>query len=62
MLLANTMAPDMQNNNYGYIARDKNSTSSNSFSIYAIDTNEKKIYITYFGAHKGTTIETISYK
>ena len=64
MLLANTMSPDMQNNNYGYIARDKNNTTSNSFSIYAIDTNEKKIYITYFGAKSTNTssITSVSYR
>ncbi len=62
MLLANTMAPDLQNNNYGYIAREEHKSSSNSFSIYAIDTEEKEIYITYFGAYKGASIKTISYR
>lgn len=62
MLLANTLSPDLQNNNFGYVARDKNDINSNSFSIYAIDTSEKKIYITYFGAHKGASVESISYK
>ena len=62
MLLANTLSPDLQNDNFGYIARDNNDINSNSFSIYAIDTDEKKIYVTYFGAHKGASIESISYK
>lgn len=41
--------------------------SSNSFCIYAVDTKEKKIYITYFGAYKPSNdcnypeIHTISY-
>lgn len=64
MLLANTSSPEMQNNSYIYIKRDKEGLSSNSFSIYAIDTQEKKIYITYFGAKSSytNTIETISYR
>lgn len=64
MLLANTMSPDYQNNQFGFIQRKKNTQNSNSFSIYAIDTHEQKIYTTYFGAKKnGTpTIETISYR
>lgn len=64
MLLANTLAPDLQNNKYIYIHREKESLTSNSFSIYAIDTKEKMIYITYFGAKSDNTptIETISYR
>ena len=42
--------------------KEVNDINSNSFSIYAIDTDEKKIYVTYFGAHKGASIESISYK
>ena len=64
MLLANTLSPDMQNNTYSYIERKSNSTNSNSFSIYAIDTQEKQIYITYFGAKSSSTptIESVSYR
>lgn len=64
MLLANTLSPSLQNNNYGYIDRDINRNKYNSFSIYCVDTNEKKIYITYFGATKNNSknIEIISYK
>jgi hypothetical protein len=64
MLLANTLAPDLQNKRYSYIHREKESLTSNSFSIYAIDTKEKMIYITYFGAKSDNTptIETISYR
>lgn len=64
MLLANTLSPSLQNNNYGYIDREINHNKYNSFSIYCIDTNEKKIYITYFGATKNNSdnIEIISYK
>ena len=64
MLLANTLSPDMQNNSFSYIKREKDDLSSNSFSIYAIDTQEKNIYITSFGAknNHATAIETISYR
>lgn len=64
MLLANTLSPSLQNNNYGYIDRDIDHNKYNSFSIYCVDTNEKKIYITYFGATKNNSenIEIISYK
>lgn len=64
MLLANTLSPSSQNNNYGYIDRDVDHNKYNSFSIYSIDTKEKKIYITYFGATKTntTSITSISYR
>ena len=64
MLLANTLSPDLQNNNYVKIERKSGGISSNSFSIYAIDTQEKNIYITYFGAKSSSlpTIETVSYR
>lgn len=64
MLLANTLSPSSQNNNYGYIDRDANHNKYNSFSIYSIDTKEKKIYITYFGATRTNTanITSISYR
>ncbi len=51
MLLANTLSPNMQNNSFVNIKREKGKETSNSFSIYAIDTTEKNIYITYFGAY-----------
>lgn len=62
MLLANTMTPNLQNNKFGTIERVAESRTSNSFSIYSIDTDEKKIYITYFGARKGASIENVSYQ
>lgn len=64
MLIANTLSPSSQNNNYGYIDRDANHNKYNSFSIYSIDTKEKKIYITNFGATKSNTanITSISYR
>ena len=64
MLLANTLSPELQNNSFCYIKRAKDDLSSNSFSIYAIDTQEKNIYITNFGAksQNSSTIETVSYR
>ena len=64
MLLANTLSPDLQNNNYNYVYRKKENLNSNSFSIYAIDIKEKNIYITDFGAKSNniSTIRTISYR
>lgn len=60
MLLANTMTPNLQNNSYGTI--DRKGKGNNSFSIYCIDTEEKNIYITYFGARKGVAKEVVSYQ
>ena len=64
MLLTNSLSPSLQNNSYGYIDRDADHNKYNSFSIYSIDTKEKKIYITYFGATKANTanITSISYR
>ena len=64
MLLANTLSPEMQNNSFTYIKREKDDLSSNSFSIYAIDTQEKNIYITSFGAknNQAVAIETVSFR
>lgn len=60
MLLANTMTPNLQNNGYGTI--DRAGKGNNSFSIYCIDTEEKNIYITYFGARKESATEVVSYQ
>ena len=60
MILCTTPSEGRKNGN-------TNSVSSNSFCIYAVDTKEKKIYITYFGAYKPSNdrnypeIHTISY-
>ena len=63
MLLANTLSPDCQNHNYTEIDRESNA-NRNSFFIYAVDTQEGNIYITYFGAKSSnlSTIETVSYR
>lgn len=60
MLLANTMSSSLQNNAYGKIGRK--GKGKNSFSIYCIDTVEKNIYVTYFGARKGAATEVVPYQ
>ena len=54
MLLCNNQAPSEVGIIYNRVIREVDSLSSNSFCIYAIDTKEKKIYITFFGAYKPT--------
>lgn len=67
MILCTNQAPSETGGDYNYILRKADSTSSNSFCIYAIDTKEKKVYITYFGAYKPSNdpnypeINTFSY-
>jgi len=50
MILCTNQAPSEVGTFYNKVIRIKNSLSSNSFNIYAFDTIEKKIYITFFGA------------
>ncbi len=52
MLLCTNQSPSQVGTVYNRVPRDGNSESSNSFCIYALDTREKKIYITFFGAYK----------
>ena len=54
MLLCTNQAPSEVGIIYNRVIREVDSLSSNSFCIYAIDTKEKKIYITFFGAYKPT--------
>ena len=49
MLVANNMSPS-EKNPLSPIARYRSGTQNNAFNIYAIDTREKKIYVTFFGA------------
>jgi hypothetical protein len=51
MILCNNQAPSETGNVYNKVHRVENSLTSNSFNIYAIDTEEKKVYITFFGAY-----------
>lgn len=50
MLICTNMSPSDTGTTFNTALRTSGSTSSNSFCIYAIDTDEKNIYITYFGA------------
>jgi predicted MPP superfamily phosphohydrolase len=52
MLLCTNMSPSDKGMVYNKVDRQSNSPSSNAFCIYAIDTNIKKVYITFFGAYK----------
>ena len=54
MLFCTNQAPSEVGIIYNRVIREVDSLSSNSFCIYAIDTKEKKIYITFFGAYKPT--------
>lgn len=51
MVISNNMSPSEIGSQYNTIMRKSNSILSNSFNIYAIDTHEKKVYITFFGAY-----------
>lgn len=67
MLLCTNQAPSEVGAVYNRVTREADTLSSNSFCIYAIDTQERKIYITFFGAYKPTDktmypeIQVISY-
>ena len=52
MLLCTNISPSEAGGIYNTVKRQINNLSDNSFCIYAIDTNEKKVYITFFGAYK----------
>ncbi len=51
MILCTNQAPDVKGVVYNRVARNEDTLSSNSFNIYYIDTKDKKIYITFFGAY-----------
>jgi predicted MPP superfamily phosphohydrolase len=51
MILCTNQAPTEVGRVFNTVERRDNSIISNSFNIYAVDTNEKKVYITFFGAH-----------
>lgn len=52
MILSSNMSPSDNSTTYSLITRNANDITNNSFNIYAIDTKEKKVYITFFGAYK----------
>lgn len=63
MFLCTNLAPSEKGQIYNSVERTEDSSSSNSFRIYAIDTIEKKIFVTFFGAHKSSakSISEVSY-
>jgi hypothetical protein len=51
MILCTNQSPSEVGKRFNRVERKDNSITSNSFNIYAIDTYEKKVYITFFGAY-----------
>lgn len=52
MILCSNQAPSEAGVVYNRVKRQEDTISSNSFNIYYIDTQNKKIYITFFGAYQ----------
>jgi len=52
MIICTNQAPTEKGVVFNRVSREDMSISSNSFNIYAIDTQERKIHITFFGAYK----------
>ena len=52
MIICTNQAPSEAGTVYNRVKREEDSLSSNSFCIHAIDTQEHKIYITFFGAFR----------
>jgi hypothetical protein len=51
MVICTNQAPsESGSSRYNRVVRRERSMLSNSFNVYAIDTDEKKVYITFFGA------------
>ena len=63
MILCTNQAPSEIGTVYNRVQRKEDSASSNAFCLYAVDTREKRIYVTYFGAYKpvGATDQPESY-
>ncbi|MDD6209457.1 MAG: metallophosphoesterase [Bacteroidales bacterium] len=68
MILCTNQAPDVIGKIYNKVNREVGTVTSNAFHIYALDTKEGNIYITYFGAFipfddlQKPEIEKISYR
>ena len=52
MILCTNQSPSEIGVVYNRVIRETNTASSNAFCLYAVDTREKRIYVTYFGAYK----------
>lgn len=57
MLLSTNLSPSEMGVKYNKVVRLSNSLLNNSFCIYAFDTKQKKVYITFFGANKPSSQE-----
>lgn len=51
MLLCTNMSPSEKGTVFNRVQRVENTVTDNSFCIYSIDTKERNIYITFFGAY-----------
>lgn len=51
MLLCTNMSPSEMGKVFNRVKRVENTIADNSFCLYAIDTKERNIYITFFGAY-----------
>jgi predicted MPP superfamily phosphohydrolase len=58
MILCTNQAASNAGVVFNKVHRENAGITSNSFSIYSIDTRERKIYITYFGAFNPSSIRT----
>lgn len=56
MILCTNQAPSEKGTVYNRVIREEDALSSNSFCMYAIDTQERNIYMTFFGAYKPTNV------
>ncbi len=61
MLLCTNMSPSDNNIYLNKVKRSSGSLVNNSFCIYAIDTQERKIYITFFGAYLPSNLSQDEY-
>jgi predicted MPP superfamily phosphohydrolase len=51
MMICPNQTPTESGSRYNKVVRKENTPTSNSFLIYAVDTSEKKVYFTFFGAY-----------
>jgi len=51
MLLCTNMSPSEAGKVFNRVKREQDTVTDNSFCVYAIDTQERNIYITFFGAY-----------
>ena len=61
MLLCTNMSPSEKGTAFNKVDRRSQSLSNNSFCLYAIDTQERNIYITFFGAYLPANLSESEY-